>query len=425
MLVAPGLEITEHPDTWVQKVRPDVLQTFESQIYGRVPDVEVGLDWSVLEEGRTEDGRRRRQLAVRFTGPHGVAKVLLLVYLPAPAGNRGPDREGAGAERGTIPAFLGLNFQGNHACTTDPGVIQVGTDLPESETGSVYYDQHASYPVPPPRGNNAAAWPFHLANERGYAVITAHYLQTGPDHPDMFHRGLLPIFGEVSLQDRPRDGGGAIAMWAWVLRRLLDGLGRGMVPEVHPGQVWAIGHSRLGKTALWAAAQDDRFAGAISNNSGRMGAAHTRPVGEHLPTMIKQFPHWFAPNFLHRVQAGEPLPVDQHQLLACIAPRPLYVASASADHHADPEGEFAAWQSAAAAWPPGANPEPSAGKGAHRDPTEVPSSGLTFPRPGEHLVHPDLPLGYHLRAGEHAVQPFDWERWLDFRDVLDRTGQQG
>src|SRR5690625_4898214 len=202
MLVAPGLEITELPDTWGQEQRPEVLRTFESQIYGRVPDPEVGLDWSVLEEGRTEDGRRRRQLAVRFTGPHGVAKVLLLVYLPAPAGNRGPDREGAGAERGTSPAFLGVNFQGKHACTTDPGVIQVGTDLPESETGSVYYDQHASYPVPPPRGNNAAAWPFHLANERGYAVITAHYLQTGPDHQDMFHQGLLPIFGERSEERR-------------------------------------------------------------------------------------------------------------------------------------------------------------------------------------------------------------------------------
>mgnify|MGYP001183573168 CR=1 FL=1 len=428
------------PGTPGRDGRDEVLQTFGTQIYGRAPEVDVGLSWSVLEEGRTEDGRHRRQLALTFTGPRDSATMMLLVYLPS-----GSTAQAAGSSpvMQPVPAFLGLNFQGNHACSTDPGVIRAGTDLPESRTGPVFYDElGANYPVPPPRGNNAAAWPAHLANERGYAVITAHYLQTGPDHPDIFHRGLFPIFGHASLRDRPGDAWGAISMWAWVLRRILDGLADGLVPEVDPQQVWAMGHSRLGKAALWAAAQDERFAGVISNNSGRMGAALTRPVGEDLPTMVRVFPHWFAPNFLRRVEAGEPVPVDQDRLLACLAPRPLYVASASEDHHADPEGEFAALRAAAPAWQPGADaarrattaagraldgPVPAAA-GSERDgrrtpPGDTPSAA--FPEPGEGLVFPGLPLGYHLRAGEHAVHPFDWERWLDFRDDLARPTGPG
>ncbi|MGC0144232.1 glucuronyl esterase domain-containing protein [Pseudactinotalea sp. Z1732] len=153
--------------------------------------------------------------------------------------------------------------------------------------------------------------------------------------------------------------------------------------------------------ALWAGAQDERFAGVISNNSGRMGAALTRPVGEDLARMGGIFPHWFTPGFLRRVAAGQPLPVDQHQLLACIAPRALYVTSASEDLHADPEGEFIAWYTAAAAWEGGAG-----------------GAAPSFPEPGQGRTIEGLPLGYHLRPGEHAVKPFDWEHWLDFRDRL-------
>ena len=189
-------------------------------------------------------------------------------------------------------------------------------------------------------------------------------------------------------------------MWAWALSRVMDALQRGMIPEVDPDRVIAMGHSRLGKTALWAAASDERFAAVISNNSGCMGAAASREVGETPEVLARVRPYWFAPAFARQVLGGQPLPVDQHQLLACIAPRPLYVASASEDRGADPEGEFASWHTARQVW------------GLY----DYPAGPVPMPAPGGAVSGDGAPLGYHLRAGGHDVTAFDWHHWLDFAD---------
>ena len=172
------------------------------------------------------------------------------------------------------------------------------------------------------------------------------------------------------------------------------------VPDWMPDGTRVIvhGHSRLGKAALWAAAQDERFAAAISNNSGCMGAAIDRGVGESHEVITTAFPHWFTPAFGALIAAGGSPEVDQHQLMACIAPRPLHVNSASEDLHADPEGEFEGWRRASAAWT------------GHAD------TSTTFPSPGGSVRIPGAPLSYHLRPGGHAVERFDWEHWLDFAD---------
>ena len=371
---------------WENDVRPQVMDQFRDEIYGRVPDGTVELDWHLLDKGRAPGGAICLRIAVTFSGPLGTVTVTALVHLPPHAS--------------VVPAHLGLNFRGNHTCTTDDAVLRTGIDRP-TETGEIHYDGlREKFDVPPARGALANRWPLELIVDRGYAVITVSYLQLGPDHAEIFARGLHTTLATTGPDDRPAQDWGAIGMWAWTLSRLQDALERGMVPEVDPTRVTVVGHSRLGKTALWAAATDPRFAAAISNNSGCMGAALSRPVGETPEVLARVRPYWFARTFSSRVLEGRPLPVDQHQLIACIAPRPVYVTSASNDDNADPEGEFLSWCTAAQVWGLYGFPRPSGG----------------FPPPGGAITSAEVPLGYHLRPGEHSVERFDWEHWLDFCD---------
>lgn len=378
--------------------RTQVLETFADRVYGRpAPGSEVDLGWRVLDDQTRPDGTVRRQLALSLIPQHDLADgarwvLTLLVDLPA-------DR--------TVPApvLMGLNFQGNHASRLDPGVFSLSGPARDRDAAAQLWGEQLhteglmeNRPDPCPRGDEQRRWPTELATARGYGVITCCYLQIGPDSDQIHSTGLPRLFEDADLATRPADRWGSIGVWAWVLSRIQDALAAQMVPEIDPAKVVILGHSRLGKAALWAGAQDQRFAAVISNDSGALGAALSRPVGE-TPGMLADIrPQWFARAFAEWAHDERPL-IDQPALLACIAPRPLYVASASLDAHADPEGEFASWQQASAAWPGGI--EATAGE---------------FPQPGE-CRHPvSVPLGYHLREGEHDTLAFDWNGWLDFAD---------
>lgn len=381
---ADGTPVTS-AEGWMTRRRAEVLTLFEHHVYGRMPgppeamDAIAGqaMDGAEIAEGALDGLATRKQMTVRFTkaadGPH----MDILVYLPV-------------ARSAPVPLFVGLNFLGNHAIQADPGIwLPTGWVREISDLGNA--DNRATESG---RGRADSRWPVEMILERGYGVATIYCGDIDPDFHDGFQNGVHPLFPR---DDSAGDAWGTIGAWAWGLSRALDLFEHD--DDIDASRVAVIGHSRLGKTALWAGATDPRFALVVSNDSGCGGAALSRrELGETVHRINTSFPHWFCTNFKQYNDREADLPIDQHELIALIAPRPVYIASASEDIWADPKGEFLAAKAA--------------------DPVYklLGTDGLpTDTMPAIHSpVHGQI--AYHIRAGEHDITAYDWTQYLNFAD---------
>ncbi|RKD85025.1 glucuronyl esterase domain-containing protein [Mangrovibacterium diazotrophicum] len=366
------------PEQWEKIRRPEILHLFVQEVYGKVPG-EIAPPEVIVYEDRGEafGGKAiRKQIDLVFEGNGRTLSVGVLMYLPKAAS--------------PAPVILGYNFLGNHAIVDDPE-IRISESWVRNNPSLGIVNNHFTEQS---RGFDAESWPVEKMLDAGFGLVTVYYGEVDPDYDD-FENGIHPLFYKEGQDHPAADEWASIGAWAWGLSRVMDYLETDS--DVNAKQVIVFGHSRLGKTALWAVASDQRFAACISNDSGCMGAALSRRrFGETIGIANKNFPQWFCGNFKKYSGFEDYLPIDQHMLLALIAPRPLYVASATEDLWSDPKGEFLSAQAASAVYR---------------------LYGLTA-IDDEQMPSPEHPVGgvlsYHLRTGKHAVKPFDWEQYLQW-----------
>ena len=365
---------------WVKKRRPELLRLFEDNMFGKSPGKVGKIRFNILSEDNSAlNGTAiRREVEVFFSGAESPSMIILM-YIPA-------------KRKGPVPLYAGLNFGGNYTINADPGILFSDNAIAEKKEDELK------------RGSASSRWPVDLLIERGYALATIYCGDIDPDFDDGFANGVHPLFYSKG-QTRPLpEQWGTIAAWAWGLSRAMDYFERDK--DINSRQIAVIGHSRLGKAALWAGATDKRFSLVVSNNSGCGGAAiFRRKIGETVSIINKSFPHWFCENFKQYNNNEAALPVDQHELIALMAPRPVYIASAEEDLWADPKGEFLA--------------------GLHAGPVYrlFGLDGLPSDKMPEINNMPEVNnpvssgyIGYHIRTGKHDITLYDWEKFLDFSD---------
>lgn len=367
-------------EEWTQQRRPELLALFEQHVFGRTP-TNFGRVAFEVRQRRTDalEGRATRKIvAITLPDRPAWAGIEAMIYIP-------------NGLRRSAPCFVGASFSGNHAVTTE-------TDVPLSTRwmrakGEGIVNNRATEAN---RGVSSSRWPIRRILDAGFALATYYYGDVEPDHPAGWKEGVraaLPPAGSATVWTN--GDWGAIGAWAWGLSRVADYLETD--PDIDAGRLAVIGHSRLGKTALWAGAQDLRFKVVISNNSGEGGAAlMRRNYGETTALITRTFPYWFTPTHATYADNEAACPVDHHMLIALIAPRAVYVASAVEDRWADPLGEFLSAYHAGPVYALFGK----VGVGVEAQPPVDTPVGDN--------------IGYHVRSGGHGVLEYDWDQYLRF-----------
>ncbi|MVM38207.1 acetylxylan esterase [Spirosoma sp. HMF3257] len=340
--------------TWEQLRRPEIIKLFEDNVYGQMPKAFDRLTYSIKRENISAMAGKATLKEVLIEVVHDQKRLAINLVLFVPTKPKGP-----------VPVFLLINNRGKE--NTDPI-----------------------------RAHKSDFWPAEMVIDSGYAIAAFHVSDLAPDDTVSYVNGVLRLYPE---QVTAPNGMRAIGAWAWGASRVLDYFEKD--PSIDAKKVAIVGHSRGGKAALWAAAEDQRFAMCFSNCSGNTGAALSRRrFGETIRRINTVFPHWFAKNYKKFNNNEDLLPVDQHMLLAAIAPRPLYVTNASKDLWADPTGTYLSLKNASSVY------------ALYKLGSNLPANPPAINQP---IINSSL--GYHNREGEHNLTAYDWNSFLKFADV--------
>ena len=363
LLVTPnGKKITSIND-WEKIRKPQILSLYSNLVYGRVPEPEepLKISYKLVDEDKNfmKGKAKRKDIDIIISNSRGSKTMRFLVFSP-----NGVD--------GPAPAFLKHSFNNTKSNDFDASTFR--------------------------KGKLKNGWPLGEFFDRGYGFGAVYHEDLIGHNEVSFNNSIHKLFFPKGQSFPKASEWGVISACAWGAMRAMDYLETD--DDIDHKNVAIMGHSKMGKTTLWTAAQDDRFALAISAQSGCAGAAlWRRKSGETLKKMITRFPYWLCRNAWKFVDQEDDLPIDQHMLLACIAPRPVYVHSGIKDTWADGRGEYLSAFHASEVYK-------LYGKKA------LDSQGS--PPIGKAVI--ESHVGYHIREGGHSIESFDWNRFLDFAD---------
>jgi hypothetical protein len=350
-------------DTWFKRRRPELFQAYETEIFGRVPKNAPSVRCELIEEVPALDGTAlRKQIAMHFGDKPGAPIAHVMLYRPV-------------AAKGPLPLVLHITFGGDPALAAPPAPVAPGA-------------------TPPRRFNDLGPVADVLAHGFAYAVV--RYTEIQPDAKDTFTSGVIGQALTAGQTKPAPDEWGTIAAWAWGLSRLMDYLETDSTVDAK--RVALVGHSRLGKTVLWAGASDPRFALIYSSQSGEMGAALSRrDFGESVDDMATNYGYQFAGNLQKYIAHWNDMPHEGHLLLSLVAPRPIFVSGGSGDQWSDPHGMFLAMVAAGPVWRLLGQTDLGT--------TEMPAL--------------DQPVGKGVMAyvnhnGPHVISPLDWKIFFAF-----------
>lgn len=340
--------------TWEKVRRPEVIKLFEENVYGQMPKSYDQLTYSVKNEmaGAIAGKATLKEVVIEVINRNKLVKINLVLFIPA-------------QQKKPVPVFLLINNRGKE--NTDPT-----------------------------RAYKSGFWPAEMVIDSGYAIAAFHVSDLAPDDTAKYVNGVLQLYPK---QLTANDGMRAVGAWAWGASRVLDYFEKDAAIDAK--KVALVGHSRGGKASLWASAEDTRFALCFSNCSGNTGAALSRrQFGETVNQINTVFPHWFAKNYKKFNKNVNILPIDQHMLVAAIAPRPLYVTNASKDLWADPMGTFLSLKNAEKVY------------ALYGIKSNLPSD---LPAINQPIVNSQM--GYHIRKGEHNLTAYDWSNFIQFANI--------
>jgi len=366
---------------WETIRRPELRELFDQQMYGVVPE---GIGVKFRERYASPsylNGKATLREFEMLVNNEPVPQMHVLLFIPNGA-------------KGKVPVIIGYNWDGNHTQCTDTLIYM----LSEEDVAKRTIPRRLESALEGLKRTARESRDIVKVIDNGYAYITACYWELEPDNNECFASGVRALVSKG--QPLAGNAWGAIGAWAWGMSRMLD-LAE-TIPEIDAARCAVVGHSRLGKTAILAGVRDPRIAIVTSNDSGCGGAALSKRMsGETVKAINERFPYWFCKNFHPYNDREEELPMDQHELLALVAPRPLYVCSGVNDLWADPLGEYLSVYYANPVYALyGKQPMP------YPESTSLPP--LNKPQIGD--------IAYHVENAGHAFSAYDWDQYLAFFD---------